>query len=322
MTSLVARLVLMVALIAPAFVPSSAADPGKTVRMIVPFPPGGATDAIARILQPKMQEVLGASVVIENKGGAGGSLGTELVAKAPSDGYTVLFTFSSHTINPALYPKLAFDAVKDFEPVGLAATLPQILVVHPRLPMRSVAELLAAAKAEPGSLAYASAGNGSAGHLAGELMKHRTGIQMTHVPYRGGGPAISDVVGGQVPLMWVSIAAVAQHIRQGLLRPLAVSTLKRSVAFPDVPTMAESGVPDFQVDSWCAVFVPVGTPRAAVDRLNTALNLALGNADVRARLLAQGAEPAGGTSEALGKVVAVELPKWASLVREMRIKAD
>lgn len=185
MTSLVARLVLMVALIAPAFVPSSAADPGKTVRMIVPFPPGGATDAIARILQPKMQEVLGASVVIENKGGAGGSLGTELVAKAPSDGYTVLFTFSSHTINPALYPKLAFDAVKDFEPVGLAATLPQILVVHPRLPMRSVAELLAAAKAEPGSLAYASAGNGSAGHLAGELMKHRTGIQMTHVPYRG-----------------------------------------------------------------------------------------------------------------------------------------
>ncbi len=322
MTSLVARLVLMVALIAPAFVPSSAADAGKTVRMIVPFPPGGATDVIARILQPKMQEALGASVVIENKGGAGGSLGTELVAKAPSDGYTVLFTFSSHTINPALYPKLAFDAAKDFEPVGLAATLPQILVVHPRLPIRSVAELLAAAKAEPGSLAYASAGNGSAGHLAGELMTHRTGIRMTHVPYRGGGPAVSDVVGGQVPLLWVSIAAVAQHIRQGLLRPLAVSTLKRSVSFPDVPTMAESGVPNFQVDSWCAVFVPAGTPRAVVERLNAALNLALGDADVRARLLAQGAEPAGGTPEALGKVVAAELPKWASLAREMRIKAD
>lgn len=322
MASIVARLVLMVALIAWAFVPSSAAGAGKTVRMIVPFPPGGATDVIARILQPKMQEALGASIVIENKGGAGGSLGTELVAKAPSDGYTVLFTFSSHTISPALYPKLAFDAVKDFEPVGLAATLPQILVVHPRLPMRSVAELLAAAKAEPGSLAYASAGNGSAGHLAGELMKHRTGIRMTHVPYRGGGPAISDVVGGQVPLMWVSIAAVAQHIRQGLLRPLAVSTLKRSVSFPDVPTMAESGVPNFQVDSWCAVFVPAGTPRAVVERLNAALNLALGDADVRARLLAQGAEPAGGTPEALGKVVAAELPKWASLAREMRIKAD
>jgi len=269
-----------------------------------------------------MQEALGASVVIENKGGAGGSLGTEMVAKAPSDGYTVLFTFSSHTINPALYPKLPFDTVKDFEPVGLAATLPQILVVHPRFPLRSVADLVAAAKAEPDSLAYASAGNGSAGHLAAELMKYRTGIRMTHVPYRGGGPAISDVVGGQVPLMWVSIAAAAPHIRQGLLRPLAVSTLKRSMAFPDVPTMAESGVPDFEVDSWCGMFVPVGTPRAVVDRLNTALNLALGNADVRARLLAQGAEPAGGTPEALGKIVAVELPKWANLAREMRIKGD
>ena len=322
MTSRVAPLILIVGLIASAFVPSSAADPGKTVRMIVPFPPGGATDAIARILQPKMQEALGASVVIENKGGAGGSLGTELVAKAPSDGYTVLFTFSSHTINPALYPKLGFDAAKDFEPVVLVATLPQILVVHPRLFVHSVAELLAAAKAEPDSLAYASAGNGSAGHLAGELMKYRTGTHITHVPYRGGGPAVSDVVSGQVPLMWVSIAAVTQHIRQGLLRPLAVSTRKRSVMFPDVPTMAESGVADFQVDSWCAVFVPVGTPRAAVDRLNTALNTALGNADVRARLLAQAAEPAGGTSESLGKVVAVELPKWASLVQEMRIKAD
>ena len=322
MTSLVVRIVLMGALIAPAFVSSSAQEPGKTVRMIVPFPPGGATDAIARILQPRLQEALGVSVVIENKGGAGGSLGTELVAKAAPDGSTVLFTFSSHTINPALYPKLPFNVVKDFEPVGLAATLPQILVVYPRMPTRSVAELLAAAKAAPGGLAYASAGNGSAGHLASELMKHRTGIHMTHVPYRGGGPAISDVVGGQVPLMWVSIAAAASHIRQGLLRPLAVSTLKRSVAFPEVPTMAESGVPDFEVDSWCAVFVPAGTPRAAVDRLNTALNLALGDADVRARLLAQGSEPAGGTPEALGKVVAAELPKWASLAREMQIKGD
>ena len=291
--------------------------------MIVPFPPGGATDAIARILQPKLQEALGATVVVENKGGAGGSLGTELVAKAPSDGNTVLFTFSSHTINPALYPKLPFDAVKDFEPVVAGRNTAADPCRPSAPPIRSVAELLAAARAEPGARLRLGRQRvcGTSGWRADEV-PHRNPDD-PHVPYRGRGPAISDVVGGQVPLMWVSIAAAAPHIRHGLLRPLAVSTLKRSVqAFPDVPTMTESGVPDFEVDSWCALFVPAGTPRVTVDRLNKALNLALGDADVRTRLLAQGAEPAGGTSEALGKVVAVELPKWASLAREMRIKGD
>jgi tripartite-type tricarboxylate transporter receptor subunit TctC len=298
------------------------AYPEHALRFVVPYPPGGGTDVIARIVQGKLQSALGQNIVIDNKGGAGGSLGTDIVAKAPADGYTVLFTLNSHTVNPAIYAKLPFDTLKDFEPVGTVASLPQILVANPQFPANNVAELIALAKAKPGSLAYASVGVGSPGHLAGELFKLRTGTQMTHVPYRGGGPAVTDVMGGQVPLLWVSIPAAAQFVKTGKLKALGVSTLKRSAAFPDVPTLQEAGVPDFEVDSWYAMFVPAKTPKPVIAKLNQALNTTLQDPEIREKLLAQGSEAVGGTPEALGQTVNVELVKWAKLAKDASIKAE
>ena len=296
--------------------------PDKPVRFLVPYPPGGGTDVIARIVQQKFQAALGQPIVIENRGGAGGSVGTEAVAKAAPDGYTVLFTLSSHTINPAIFPKLGYDTVKDFEPVGLVASLPQILVTQAGFPANNVAELTALARARPGTLSFASVGNGSPGHLAGELQALRTGVKLTHIPYRGGGPAVTDVMGGQVPTLWVSIPAAAPFVKAGKLKALAVSTTQRSAAFPEVPTMQEAGVPDFDVDSWYAMFVPARTPKAIIERLNKALNSVLADADIRDKLLAQGAEGVGGTPEALGAVVAAELPRWAKLAKDANIKAE
>lgn len=296
--------------------------PDKPVRFIVPYPPGGGTDVIARIVQDRFQALLGQPVIIDNKGGAGGSVGSELAARAAPDGYTVLFTLSSHTINPAIYPKLPFDTIKDFEAIGTVASLPQILVANPQVPANSVAELVALAKAKPDLLAYASVGNGSPGHLAGELFKLRTGTQMTHIPYRGGGPAVTDVISGQVPLLWVSIPAAAQFVKAGKLKALAVSTLKRSAAFPDVPTVQETGVPDFEVDSWYAMFVPARTPQPVIDRLNRALNTVVAEPGIRDKLLAQGAEGVGGTPQALTRIVVAEVPKWVKLAKDANIKAD
>jgi tripartite-type tricarboxylate transporter receptor subunit TctC len=298
------------------------AYPDKSIRFVVPYPPGGGTDVIARIVQDRLRAALGQSIVIDNRGGAGGSIGTEVVARSAPDGYTVLFTLSSHTINPAIFSKLSFDTARDFEPVGIVCSLPQILVANPQFPANTVQQLIAMAKEKPGSLAYASVGNGSPGHLAGEMMKIRTGTQLTHIPYRGGGPAVTDVVSGQVPLLWVSIPAAAQFVKQKQLKALAVSTLRRSAAFPDVPTMQESGISDFEVDSWYAMFVPAKTPRAVVDRLNAALNTVLNEPEIRERLLAQGSEAVGGTPEQLGAIVNAELPKWAKLVKDAGIKAD
>ncbi|MGJ7521909.1 tripartite tricarboxylate transporter substrate binding protein [Variovorax sp. LT1P1] len=296
--------------------------PTKPIKFIVPYPPGGGTDVIARIVQERFQTLLGQPVLIDNRGGAAGSIGTEIAAKAAPDGYTVLFTLSSHTINPSIYPKLPFDTAKDFEPVGMVASLPQILVANLQFAPNNVAELAALAKAKPGSISFASVGNGSPGHLAGELLKLRTGTQMTHIPYRGGGPAVTDVMGGQVPLLWVSIPAAAQFVKAGKLKALAVSTTKRSAAFPDVPTMQEAGIADFEVDSWYAVFVPAKTPRAIVDKLNKVINTVVQEPEIRDKLLAQGSEGAGGPPEALGKVVTTELVRWNKLAKEASIKVD
>lgn len=312
----------MGSLLAPLTAQAQGTYPDKPIRFVVPYPPGGGTDVIARLVQPRLQVALGQPVVIENRGGAGGSVGTEVVAKATPDGYTVLFTLSSHTINPAIFPKLPFDTQKDFEPVGLVASLPQLLAANPNVPVRNVADLIAQAKAQPNKFAYASVGNGSPGHLAGELTDIRMGTKMQHIPYRGGGPAVTDVIGGQVPLLWVSIPAAAQFVKSGKLRALAVSTTKRSAAFPDVPTMQEAGVRDFEVDSWYAMLVPARTPRPVIDRLNRALNAVLQEPGVRAQLLEQGSEAVGGTPEDLGRVIAAELPKWAKLAKEAAIKVD
>jgi tripartite-type tricarboxylate transporter receptor subunit TctC len=296
--------------------------PTKPIKLIVPYPPGGGTDVIARIVQERFAALLGQPVLIDNRGGAAGSIGTEIAAKSAPDGYTVLFTLSSHTINPAIYPKLSFDTQKDFEPVGMVASLPQILVANTSFPANTVAELVALAKAKPGSLSFATVGNGSPGHLAGELFKLRTGTQMTHIPYRGGGPAVTDVMGGQVPLLWVSIPAAAQFVKAGKLKALAVSTVKRSAAFPNVPTMQEAGIADFEVDSWYAAFVPAKTPRPVIDKLNRVINTVVREPEISEKLLAQGSEGVGGTPEQLGKVVSIELVRWNKLAKEASIKVD
>ena len=301
---------------------AQAAYPDKPIKFVVPYPPGGGTDVVARIVQQRLQAALGQPIEIDNKGGAGGSLGTDIVAKSAPDGYTVLFTLSSHTINPAIFPKLPFDTIKDFEPVGLVASLPQLLAANMAVPVRSVADVVAQAKAAPDKFSFASVGNGSPGHLAGELMVLRTGAPLVHIPYRGGGPAVTDVIGGQVPLLWVSIPAAAAQVKAGKLRPLAVSTVKRSPAFADVPTMQEAGVPDFEVDSWYAMLVPAKTPRAIIDKLNKALNTVLAEPAIRAQLLDQGADAVGGTPEALAKTIAAEVPKWIKLAKDANIKAD
>jgi len=313
---------LSLALAAPLLALADGPYPDKPIKFVVPYPPGGGTDVVARIVQQRLQAALGQPIVIDNKGGAGGSLGTDIVAKAAPDGYTVLFTLSSHTINPAIFPKLPFDTIKDFEPVGLVASLPQLLASNMAVPVRNVADVVAQAKAAPEKFSFASVGNGSPGHLAGELMVLRTGAPMAHIPYRGGGPAVTDVIGGQVPLLWVSIPAAAAQVKAGKLRALAVSTTKRSPAFPDVPTMQEAGVADFEVDSWYAMLVPAKTPRPIIERLNKALNTVLAEPAIRAQLIDQGADAVGGTPEALAKVIAAEVPKWIKLAKDANIKAD
>jgi tripartite-type tricarboxylate transporter receptor subunit TctC len=313
---------LITTLICGAAVAQSGAYPNKAIKFIVPYPPGGGTDVIARIVQEPLSQNLGQQIIIDNRGGAGGSIGTDIAAKSTPDGYTVLFTLSSHTINPAIYPKLGFNTERDFLPVVTIASLPQILVANPDFPAKSVKDVIDMARAKPNSISYASVGNGSPGHLAGAMMAGAANVKMTHIPYRGGGPAVTDVMGGQVPLLWVSIPAAANFVKTGKLKALAVSTTKRSAVFPDVPTMAESGFKDFEVDSWYAMFVPANTPKAAIDRLNAAANKVLSMPDVKEKLLNQGAEAVGGSPDALGKVVKAELAKWDKVVKENGIKAE
>jgi tripartite-type tricarboxylate transporter receptor subunit TctC len=315
-------LIAATALLAGVALAQSGSYPNKPIKFIVPYPPGGGTDVIARIVQEPLSSNLGQQVIIENRGGAGGSIGSEAAARSAADGYTVLFTLSSHTINPAIYPKLTFNTEKDFLPVVTIASLPQILVANPDFPAKNVKDVIDMAKAKPGTVAYASVGNGSPGHLAGAMMAGGANVKMTHIPYRGGGPAVTDVMGGQVPLLWVSIPAAANFVKAGKLKALAVSTTKRSAVFPDVPTMIESGFKDFEVDSWYAMFVPANTPKAAVDRLNAAANKVLASPEVKEKLLNQGAEAVGGSPEALGRVVKAELVKWDKVVKENGIKAE
>lgn len=296
--------------------------PTKPIKLIVPYPPGGGTDVIARIVQEPLAKELGQQVIIDNRGGAGGSIGSALAAQSPSDGYTVLFTLSSHTINPAIYTKLPFDTEKDFSSVVTVASLPQILVANPNFPAKTVKEVIEMAKAKPGSISYASVGNGSPGHLAGAMMASDAGVDMTHIPYRGGGPAVTDVMAGQVPLLWVSIPAAAQFVKAGKLRALAVSTVKRSAVFPEVPTMLESGFKGFEVDSWYAMFVPAKTPQAIIDRINKAAVNVLAQPEVKEKLLGQGAEAVGDSPAQLSGVVKKEIAKWKQVVKSANIKVD
>ena len=296
--------------------------PSKPIRMIVPYPPGGGTDIVARIVNEKLSPELGQPIVIDNKGGAGGSVGTEIAAHSPADGYTVLLTLSSHTINPKLFPKLGYDVERDFASVSLAAVIPQILVANPSLPVSNVAELVAYLKANPGKVNYASVGIGSPGHIAGELFKLRTGTQMTHVPYKGGGPAVTDTIGGQVQLLFVSMPAALQFVKQGRLKALAVTSGKRSASAPDVPTIAENGGPDVVVDSWYGVLVPAKTPAPVVAKLNAAMVKVLAMPDVKEKLFAQGAEAVSSSPAEFDAMIRDELKKWEYVIREAKITPE
>ena len=296
--------------------------PTKPIRIVVPYPPGGGTDVVARILSEPLSVELGQPIIIDNRGGAAGNVGTDIVAKAPADGYTLLLTLSSHTINPKLYDKLPFDVEKDFAPISLAAMIPQILVLNPSVPANNVRELIALAKAQPGKLNFASVGTGSPGHIAGELFKLRTGISIVHIPYKGGGPAVTDTIGGQVQMLFVSMPAAWQHVKSGRLRAIAVTSATRSLTAPDVPTIAESGVADFVVDSWYGVLAPAKTPPAIIARLNAALVKVLEMPQIKEKLFAQGAEAAPSTPAEFDRVIKEELAKWEYVIRAANIKPE
>src|SRR5437588_1428551 len=296
--------------------------PAKPVRFIVPYPPGGGTDVIARIVQNRLSEALGQPIVIENHGGAGGTVGTEAAAKSPPDGYTFLFTLSSHTINPLLY-KVNFDVERDFAPVSLIVSVPQLIAAYPGAPIETVADIVTMAKQHPGELHFASVGNGTPSHIAGELLKLRTVIDIVHVPYKGGGPAVADTLGGQVPLIIVTMPAALSHVRAGKLRALAVTTVKRSPGAPEIPTVAEAlKIPDYEVDSWYAMFAPAKTPPAIVARMQMEIAPVIQPPDEQHKLLEQGGDPVGSTPEELDRVVKSELRKWAELIRDAKIKVD
>ena len=307
---------------ATAVAQDSARDyPTRPIRFLVPYPPAGGTDIVARTLTEPLGQLLGQPIIVDNRGGAAGNLGTDLAAKAPADGYTVLFTLSSHTINPRLYDKLPFDVEKDFVPVSLAAMIPQILVAHPSVPVNNVNELIALARTQPGKLNYASVGTGSPGHIAGELFKLKTGVDIVHIPYKGGGPAVTDTLGGQVQLLFVSLPAAMQYVKAGRLKALAVTSDQRSIAAPDIPTIAESGI-DCIVNSWYGALVPAKTPPAIVVKLQAAFAKVLAMPKIRQKLLAQGAEAASSTSAEFERLIRDELVKWDYVIREAKIKPE
>ncbi len=297
--------------------------PTKPVRWVVPFPPGGAMDAIARALGEKAGKTVGQSFVIENKPGAGGNIGADLVAKAPADGHTIMITSIGMATNKPLYGKLSYDPIKDFAPVSLLAVVPNVLVTNNTQPnVKNVADLVAAARKAPGQLTYASAGNGTSIHLAGELFASLTKTDLVHVPYKGSSPAVSDLLGGQVNYMFDSVTSARPHLQSGKLRALGVTTAKRSSALPDVPTLAEAGVPGYELSPWFAVFAPAGTPKATIVKLQAALIDAMKQPDVVKRFEAIGAEAIGSTPDELAQHLQRESARWSKLIAERGIKPD
>ena len=297
--------------------------PAKTVKIIVPFPPGGAIDALARLLSQKMSESWGQPVVVENRPGAGGIIGTDAGAKGAPDGYTLTMgAVSTHAINAGLYKKLPYDPVKDFAAVAPVAIVPNLLVVNPSLGVSTVAELIALARSKPGQLSYASAVAGTTLHISCELFKSLTKVDILHVPYKGSGPAVADVIGGQVPIMCDSITSSQPHIRSGKLKVLAITSAARSSTMPQVPTLAESGVPGYEMHPWFGLFAPAGTPAAVVGKLNAEVARILALADVRERLFAIGAEPMSASPEQFSAMVRADVDKWGKLVRAAGISAD
>ncbi|WP_418514831.1 tripartite tricarboxylate transporter substrate binding protein [Delftia sp. PS-11] len=308
---------------AQAQAPAEASWPAKPIRWVVPFPPGGAMDAIARTLGEKAGRTLGQPFVIENRPGAGGNIGADFVAKQPGDGYTLMITSIGMATNKPLYRKLSYDPIKDFTAVGVLAVVPNILVTNATQPnVRNVADVIANAKAAPGKLSYASAGNGTSIHLAGEVFNAIAGVDMQHIPYKGSGPAVADLLGGQVNYMFDSITSARPHIQSGKLRALAVTTAKRSSSMPDVPTMEEAGLKGYEVSPWFAVFVPAGTPPAIVKKLNQVFVAEMKQPDVLDRFKAIGAEVVGSTPEEAARHLQAETVRWSKVIAERNISMD
>jgi tripartite-type tricarboxylate transporter receptor subunit TctC len=303
--------------------PAQAAYPDKPIRWVVPFPPGGAMDSIARTLGEQLSRKFGQPVVIENKAGAGGNLGVDFVAKAPADGYTMVITSIGMVTNRHLYAKLNYDPMKDFAPISQLAVVPNMLVVNPaKVKARNLRDLITEAKATPGKMTYASAGNGTSIHLAGELFTAMTGTDIQHIPYRGSGPAVSDLLGGQVDMMFDSVASARPYVQAGKLVALAVTTTKRSSAMAEVPTVVEAGVPAYELAPWFGVFMPAATPKEVVRTMNSALIEAMKLTEVKARFFVLGAEPIGNSPEAFAAALAIENTKWEKLIRARNIRSD
>jgi len=296
--------------------------PSRPIRIVVTYPPGGGADLMARLVAPKMSEVLGQPVVVENKPGASGQIGATEVARSAPDGYTLMLDASSYSVNPSLYSTLPYEPTKAFKPIAVLALFPNVLVVTPSFPVRDVKELIAQAKAKPGSIAFASSGNGSAQHLSGELFRQKAGIEMTHVPYKGGAPAMNDVMGGQVPVFFANMASSLSQIKAGKLRALAITGAKRSPALPDLPTMAEAGVPGYVVYEWNAIFVPAATPPAVVSRLADAIAKAVQAPEFRERVSSLGGElTVYGPAEA-DRFVREQMDLWGKVVRDGHIRVE
>ena len=310
------------ALVAICMPAALAAYPEKPITMIVPFPPGGPTDLVARVIAKTMADSMGQPIIVDNKGGANGNIGAALAAKAPPDGYTILYNTSAVALSPALYKGLQYDVTKDLAPVALAAVVPLALVVHPSVPANNVKEFIAYVKSNPGKLSYGSAGTGNVTHLGALQFLQANGLDAVHVPYKGSAPADMDLVGGQIQFLTDTVNSVMAFVRDKRIKMLAVTTAKRMSLFPDVPTLAESGMPGFEVGAWQGIMVPTGTPRPVIDKLNGELRKALQNAEVKEKLAQQGAEPLGSTPEEYGAYVRKEIDRWGKLVKQAGVKVD
>lgn len=297
--------------------------PDRPITLVVPFAAGGSTDVVARIIAQKMSEDLGEQVIVQNVAGAGGNLGAANVARADPDGYTILMgTVATHALNPLILKTKPYDPEKDFSPISLLVIVPNVLVVNPELPVKNVEELLALLKAKPDEYSYASSGNGTPLHLSGELFKKMAGVSMQHIPYKGSGPALNDVIGNQVPIMFDNLPSSSGHIKAGTLRALAVTTAERAPSFPDLPTIAESGIPGYETYTWNALFAPANTPQPVVARLNEAAKKALADPAVIERMKEFSAKIVGSTPQELGAHVKAELEKWTPVVRDANVQMD
>jgi tripartite-type tricarboxylate transporter receptor subunit TctC len=305
-----------------ASVAAAQAYPAKAVRIVVPFPPGAGADIVTRLFTPRLTEATAQQFIVDNRAGAAGNIGAEAVARATPDGYTLLTAPASIAISQTLYKKPSFDLARDFEPIALLASAPFVLVVHPSLPVKSVKELIALARTRPGQLNFASTGNGSSPHLTTEMFKMRVGIDIVHVPYKGTPPAVTDLIAGQVSMMFANTLSVLPQVKAGRLRALAITSAKRSTAAPELPTVAESGLPGFESGTWFALLAPAGTAREIVTRLNAEATKAGQAPDLRERLAAQGAEALGGTPEQVGTFIKSEIAKWGKVVRDSGARAD